>query len=88
MLAALLVALSMNLNFQTAPAAGASDATEAATEAAADAEREAELNRRVCRREHVVGSNRPQRVCRTVREWNQLRELAREEVDRSGQGVR
>lgn len=48
------------------------------------AEREAELDRVVCRREHVVGSNRPQRVCLTVREWEHARDRARDHMDESG----
>lgn len=62
---------------QAAPAAPAADA-ETSAEARRQAEREAELDRVVCRREHVVGTNRPQRICMTVREWEHQREMARE----------
>ena len=37
----------------------------------------------VCRREHVVGSLRPIRICRTQREWAQLRDGSQEAIDRS-----
>ena len=45
-----------------------------AQSAEAQAAREAERNRVVCRREHVMGSNRPQRTCLTVAQWEELRE--------------
>lgn len=48
------------------------------------AEREAELDRVVCRREHVVGSNRPQRICLTVREWEHARDRAQEQMRDGG----
>ncbi len=53
------------------------------------AEREARDNEQVCRREHVVGSNRPQRVCMTRREWEEVRQNSRDMVDRANreQGV-
>lgn len=35
-------------------------------------------DRIVCRREHVMGSNRPQRVCMTVRQRDLEREQSRE----------
>lgn len=56
----------------------------------AAAEREARLNEVVCRREHVVGSNRPQRICQTRREWERLsdasRDAMREDRFQTGQG--
>lgn len=36
-------------------------------------------DRQVCRRERFVGSNRTQRVCMTQREWEQMRDLSREQ---------
>jgi len=35
-------------------------------------------NDRICRRVHVTGSNIPQRVCMTRREWGELREESQE----------
>lgn len=43
-------------------------------------------NRQICRRERVVGSNRPQRICMTRREWNQQEDTSREMLDRARQG--
>ena len=49
-----------------------------------EAEREARLNEVICRREHVVGSNRPQRICQTRREWDHLRDQAQEALRDGG----
>ncbi|TFW14348.1 hypothetical protein EGY25_03890 [Brevundimonas intermedia] len=35
--------------------------------------------RRICRREHVVGSNRPKRICMTERQWRQVEDDSREQ---------
>ena len=44
----------------------------------ADPAKEAALNKRVCIREAVTGSNLPQTsVCKTQREWNELRDESR-----------
>ncbi len=40
----------------------------------------------ICRRERVVGSNRPQRTCMTARQWEESREAAREALNRSERG--
>lgn len=46
---------------------------------------------RICRREHAVGSNRPQRICMKKSEWDRIRQSAREdrrrndELNRGGQ---
>ncbi|MGQ2990048.1 MAG: hypothetical protein ACT6RD_11480 [Brevundimonas sp.] len=37
-------------------------------------------DRIVCRREHVLGSNRPQRICQTQRQWEAQRDQSREEL--------
>ncbi len=42
-----------------------------------------DLDRVVCRRENVVGSNRPQRICHTRREWAAMREAAQDTLNRS-----
>lgn len=56
-----------------------------------EAEEEAHLNEVICRREHVVGSNRPQRICQTRRQWNHIQDMSREALrdDRfsTGQGA-
>lgn len=38
-------------------------------------------NRIVCTREHVVGSNRPERVCMTVAERQRIKDLSSRAVD-------
>lgn len=43
---------------------------------------EPDPNRQICRREHVVGSNRPQRTCMTARQWAVLRDASREQTER------
>ncbi len=40
----------------------------------------------ICRRERVVGTNRPQRVCMTAREWEVVRDASRETMNRSERG--
>ncbi len=40
-------------------------------------------NRMVCTREHVVGSNRPEKVCLTVAERQQLKDAASRSLDES-----
>ncbi len=37
-------------------------------------------DRIVCRREHVLGSNRPQRICQTQRQWEAQRDQSREDL--------
>lgn len=66
---------------QNAPRADQAPAQSAQTEAEREEER---LNEVECRREHVVGSNRRQRVCMTVREWNGIRERSQDGVRGSG----
>lgn len=53
------------------------------------AEEEARLNEIVCRREHVVGTNRPQRICQTRRQWEHVRDLSQESLrdDRTRQAL-
>lgn len=68
------LALSLVL-FQDPPVAQPTPQTPAEIAAAEEeAEEEAHMNEIICRREHVVGSNRPQRICQTRRQWNGLRE--------------
>lgn len=62
-------------------------ATPAATPApAADTAKKSEKddpNRIVCKRQHVVGSNRPQKVCMTVAERDRLQEQSQRITDES-----
>ena len=39
-------------------------------------------NKMVCTREHVVGSNRPEKVCLTARQRLELAERSKEQLDR------
>jgi len=43
----------------------------------------AEEDRVICKRERLVGSNRPQKVCMTQRERAQMRDRSRDMMDRS-----
>ena len=71
----------------SAPALAASDAPASAPAApAAKPAKPAKLakddpNRMVCTREHVVGSNRPEKVCLTVGERERLKDAASRSVD-------
>lgn len=51
----------------------------------AAASSQASDQRLVCRRDHVVGSLRPVRVCRTASEWAALRDQSREMAERARQ---
>lgn len=42
-----------------------------------------EEDRVICKRERLVGSNRPQKVCMTQRERAQMRDRSRDMMDRS-----
>ena len=64
-----------------APVAPAAAAAETPTPAEDDPE-----ERIVCRREHVVGSNRRQQVCMSVRQRSELRDESRRQADRTGRG--
>lgn len=44
-------------------------------------------NRIVCTREHVVGSNRPQKICMTVAERQRLKDQADRDMDISKHNV-
>ena len=48
--------------------------------------RTAEQERLICRRQRVIGSNRPQRVCLTRAQWTEIRENAVEGLDRHNRG--
>lgn len=81
---ALVVALTLFAGSQEttpAPAPAPQNAQEAE-----EAAREAEEERVICRREHVVGSNRPQRICMTRREWNAVRETSQDAMRQMERG--
>lgn len=71
----------MMLGGQAAPASTPAPVpVEAETQQRAEAAAaDARADRQVCRRERFVGSNRPQRVCMTQREWDQMRDLSRDQ---------
>lgn len=48
-----------------------------------DKKKQDDPNRVVCTREHVVGSNRPQKVCMTVAERQRLKDQADRTLDTS-----
>ena len=45
-----------------------------------------EDSRIVCRRERVVGSNRPQKICLTRQQWQEQRDSSRQMMDRTSPG--
>ena len=51
-----------------------------ATPATATAGEADDQDRVICRRERVLGSNRPQRVCMTRREWSRASDTTQEEL--------
>lgn len=69
-----------------APAAFADDAAPAPADAAKPAKpakpAKDDPNRIVCTREHVVGSNRPQKVCMTWAQREEIRERAQGNMNR------
>ncbi|MBW8303564.1 MAG: hypothetical protein K0M78_06415 [Brevundimonas sp.] len=80
------LALSVQQAPQTPPAPSSTLESPAAATSQAPAEAEDPDERLVCRREHVVGSNRRQQVCMTVRQRAQLRDDSRRQADRTGRG--
>jgi len=73
--------LSLSLAQQTAPAPAAPAAPAPSVSEPAN-----EDNRMVCRRERVVGSNRPQKVCLTRQQWQEQRDNSRQMMDRTSPG--
>ncbi len=72
--------LSLALIQDPAAQAPAQPAVQMSEEERQRAEEEAYLDEVICRREHVVGSNRPQRICQTRRQWNHLRDESMERL--------
>ena len=83
----LLVALALS-GFQTPaePSASAPPPPSEAPAAAAAPAPEPE-DRIVCHREHIVGSNRRQRVCMTVSERARIRDQSQDELRRASPGT-
>ncbi|HZW15461.1 MAG TPA: hypothetical protein VFF66_04310 [Brevundimonas sp.] len=81
---------ALALSVQQAPQTPSAQPSTAAAPNTAAAQTEAPAEdpeeRVVCRREHVVGSNRRQQVCMTVRQRAQLRDESRRQADRTGRG--
>jgi hypothetical protein len=71
------------LSVQTPPAAPAAPAAPSAPAAAPS---EDPGSRIVCRREAVLGTNRRERVCMTVRQRAQLEDQSEQQLQRSGRG--
>lgn len=78
---ALLAAAAAAIAF-SAPAI-AQEAAPAPAEASKKAKKMDDPNRIVCTREHVVGSNRPQKVCMTVAERQRQKDKTDELLDES-----
>lgn len=86
-------ALALFAAAQTAPAAPPAPTAPAAAPAPTaaptpPAKKKDDPNRVVCTREHVVGSNRPQRICMTVREREELRQRAVDSQNRQNGAYR
>jgi pyruvate/2-oxoglutarate dehydrogenase complex dihydrolipoamide acyltransferase (E2) component len=80
------LALSVQQAPQTPPTGSSAPEAPAAAAAQTPAPAEDSEDRIVCRREHVVGSNRRQQVCMTVRQRAELRDESRRQADRTGRG--
>ena len=70
-IAALFVLILTQGDIQPAATTPTSPAAAEGQESAEEADPEDEI---VCRRERVTGSNRPERICMTSRQWRQLRD--------------
>lgn len=53
------------------PAAAPADAAAPAAQPAAKTPSADPLDKVVCKKEHVAGSKRPQKICMTAREWSE-----------------
>jgi len=63
-------ALAVALMFAADPSPASSTPQPDAAKPAAESEKD----RIICKREHEVGSNRRKKICRTVQEWNHIRD--------------
>lgn len=72
---------------QSAPPAPASSEAAATAPAPAAAPAADPEDRIVCHREHVVGSNRRERVCMTVRQRAQIRDQSQTDLRRASPGT-
>jgi len=74
----LVLSIVLTAGLCAAPAAFAQQASEPAKPATSGKD---DPNRMICTREHVVGSNRPKKVCMTAAQREALRDAARRELD-------
>ncbi len=75
----LVLSIALVAGLGVAPVAVASESAAVAAKPAKPAKDDP--NRVVCIREHVVGSNRPKKICMTVAQREQLRDAARRQMD-------
>jgi hypothetical protein len=75
------------LSIAGAPAFAADAQSPADAPTAKPAKKMDDPSRVICTREHVVGSNRPQKVCMTVAQREELRDAARRTMDDSRKGT-
>lgn len=75
-IAALFVLILAQGDLQPAATTPTSPAAAEGQEGAEEPDPEDEI---VCRRERITGSNRPERICMTSRQWRQLRDRSLEE---------
>ncbi|MFN4297015.1 MAG: hypothetical protein ACK4FB_09240 [Brevundimonas sp.] len=85
MLTAALVSLTLAAFAQPAPSPDT--ANPRGNSAEERSERQEDADRMICRREHVVGSNRPQRVCMTRAQWDAIRDQSRETLRETDRGA-
>jgi hypothetical protein len=88
-----MISLVLAVMFMAAPAADPAPATGAAAPAAdAKADKAAKPNKDglICKKEAVLGSRMPSRVCLTQAEWDQRKQDGRDQVDQAqrNQGLR
>jgi hypothetical protein len=79
MIVAVLLSLALGADPAAAPAAAP-----AAQPAAKPAAKFDDPNRIVCRREEIVGSHRPQKICMTKHEWDVSEETAKRSLKDGG----
>lgn len=82
-----LLFLVLALSVQQAPQNSAPAAANASEAPAASQSTERPEDRLVCRRERLLGSNRPQRICMTQRQWDNARDTSRDQLDRMRPGA-
>jgi hypothetical protein len=79
----MIVAALLSLALAADPSAPGANAPTAAPKATAKAEFK-DPNRIICRREEIVGSHRPQKICMTKHEWDVAEEQSRSSLKDGG----